>query len=128
MQQEKLNIQKRMNKKKIFRPCGNCTACQREKCEKCKFCQKPNQKKRCVLKKCQNQNDQKKLEKPMTKIKRKSNERSGEFKITSKGKVLACKACDDCLKLNCSECSPCKDPKLKKRCKTKVCKKREALK
>ena len=64
----------------------------------------------------------------MTKIKRKSNESSGECKITSNGKVLAFRACDDCLKENCNLCSPCKDPKLKKRCKTKVCKKREALK
>ena len=42
---KKLNIQKMMNKKKIFRPCGNCTACQRKKFKICKFCQQPNKKK-----------------------------------------------------------------------------------
>ena len=70
--QRKFKHTKMMNKKKIFRPCRNCMACKRENCQVCKFCQHPNQKKRCIQRKCQNQNDRKKQENQITNFKRKA--------------------------------------------------------
>ena len=86
--QQKFKHTKMMIKKKIFRPCGNCMACKRENCQVCKFCQHPNKKKRCIQRKRQNQIDRKKLENPMTKIKRKSNERLANVKLHQKVKFL----------------------------------------